>query len=392
MSDAGVSDASVSDASVSDGGPDAAAPSDAGWLFVTVPGMRCATAPSAGVAFSPGSSDELLVFLMGGGACWNTGMCQPSWVQWGPLCNYGNGPCFADAPGGTKPLAAFVDHPDPFPADGGGAFPASLQQVTSSLFFSRRAENPFRTASWTFVPYCTGDLHAGAAVRTYQVRPDLVGQPTPRAHHFAGAANLDAVFGWLRQRHLAVRTLWLVGVSAGGYGAQLNLHRAKLAFPEAEVHVLADSAPMVRSPYFDAMRREWNLQVPTACLGCDAGFPEVLSAQLDGAPTTRVGLLAFSEDLVLTRFFFAPGTTLDWAAPPTASYTQALNQVESLRRPGRFESFRRAGTEHVMLQLAGERLLDGGLSPSIVSSDGGVSLRSWVDTWATGSVPWTSAR
>jgi hypothetical protein len=332
--------------------------------------------------------------MQGGGACWNNGMCRPSVFQWGPVCNYGTDSfCLADLPGGTQPTAVYVTHPDPFPSDGGGAFLTEVGQIRDSVLFTRRPENPMATASFAFIPYCTGDLHSGTMTRTYFTKSGLFDQPLARTHHFAGATNMDAYLAWLRVRHPLVKVVWLIGVSGGGYGAQLNLHRVKTAFPEAEVHLLADSAPMVNTPYFDSFRREWNLQVPAACTTCDAGFPQILAHQIDAAPASRVGLLAYAEDQVITRFFYSPGTTSGWATPPTPSYTAglaALEPIYEVRSNSKF--FRRAGPEHVMLHLVGTVLPDGGLTATVVSADGGTTLKAWVDAWSRGTVPWQSSR
>lgn len=321
-------------------------------------------------------------------------MCQPSIFEWGPICNYGHDAlCLADMPGGTQPLAVHVNQSDPFPADGGGSWTADLAQVKDSVFFARRAENPFRDASFAFIPYCTGDLHAGATTRTYQYKAGAFDQPVPRVHHFAGAANMTAYLSWLAARHPNPRTVWVIGVSGGGFGAQLNLHRVRQAFPNAQVHLLADSAPMVASRYFQSFRAEWNLQVPATCTTCDGGLPAIVEAQIVSAPATRMGLLATTEDGVLTRFFFADGTTGAWAAPPFASYTAAEQQIEALYdRQTSAKYFVRPGQDHVLLTSAGMVLADGGVSASITSSDGGVSLKAWVDAWATGQGAWQSQR
>ncbi|MDP1920350.1 MAG: hypothetical protein Q8L14_29165 [Myxococcales bacterium] len=391
---AGGSAAGGSAAGGSAAGGSAGSPTAASWTYHPVSGTQCATGASAGIGYSTGASNELLLFVQGGGACWNNGMCRPSVYRWGPVCNYGvDSFCLADIAGGTQPTAVYVTHPDPFPADGGGAFPAEVGQIRDSILFARRAENPMASASFAFIPYCTGDLHAGASTRTYFTKGGLFDPPVARTHHFAGAANMDAYLAWLRARHPMVNVVWLTGVSGGGYGAQLNLHRVKAAFPEAQVHLLADSAPMLTSPYFDTFRREWNLQVPAACTTCDGGLPQIVAHQIDAAPTSRVGLLAYSEDQVITRFFYSPGNTQGWATPPTPSYVAGLAALEPIyeaRSNSKF--FRRAGQEHVMLQFAGIVRSDGGVTPTVPSADGGTTLKAWVDAWATGMGTWESSR
>lgn len=367
---------------------------EAGWRVESVPGTQCALGAPAGLGYNPGASDELLIFVQGGGACWNNGTCAPSLHQWGPVCNYGtNAPCLADLPGGKRPLAVYVDHPNPFPADGGAAWSHEIGTVRSSVFFARRSENPMANATFSFVPYCTGDLHAGASTRTWLVKPGVFDAPRPRTHAFAGAANMDAYLTWLRVRHPSVRVIWLIGVSGGGYGAQLNLHRVRQRFPEAQVHLLADSAPMLPSPFFPAWQAAWNLQVPQVCVGCDGGMPAILEQQLTDAPTSRVGLLSFSEDEVITRFFFSGPDTASWLAPPFGVYTQALVGLEARYEPrANARYFRLAGRDHVMVQRAGLVLGDGGVSASVLSPNREASLKAWLDAWATGQGPWVNHR
>jgi hypothetical protein len=243
------------------------------------------------------------------------------------------------------------------------------------------------------VPYCTGDLHAGNATRTYSVKADAFSQPMPRVHHFAGATNMDAYLAWLRTRHPSVRTLWLVGVSGGGYGASLNLKRVRQAFPEATVHLLADSAPMVATPVFREFNSEWNLQVPSGCAACDAGLPAIMQYQIDDARDSRIALLAFSEDQVITRFMYSEGTTASWLSPPFSTYTANLVQVEGWYEPRpNAKYFRLAGQDHVMLQRYGTVLSDGGVTPPVASPDGGTNLKQWLDAWASGQGAWQNQK
>jgi hypothetical protein len=159
------------------------------------------------------------------------------------------------------------------------------------------------------------------------------------------------------------------------------------------VHVLADSAPMITTPHFQAWQSAWNLQVPTVCAGCDGGLPAILDQQLRDAATSRVALLSFAEDEVITRFFFSGADTGSWLTPPTGAYVQALGQLEALSEPKpNARYFRLPGKDHVMLQRAGVVMANGTVSASASSPDGGVTLKAWIDAWATGMGPWTSQR
>jgi hypothetical protein len=367
---------------------------DLGWSFIGIPGSQCALGAQAGVGYNPGATDALVIFLQGGGACWNNGTCHPSLYQWGPICNYGqNSVCLVDAEGATKPLAAHVTNPNPYPADGGGVFLSEIATLKSSLLFSRRSENPLRNASYVYVPYCTGDLHTGDATRTYYTRADLFSQPVALTHHFAGATNLDAYLAYLRTKHPSVKTLWLAGMSGGGYGASFNLKRVRQAFPEAVVHLLADSAPMVQSAHYDAWKTAWNLQLPSGCAGCDAGMPNLIEFMMNDAPAARVALLSFAEDAVITRFMFSVGDTASWASPPYSTYTANLVMLENqYELHANAKYFRLPGQEHVMLEKYGIVQTDGGISSPSPSRDGGTDLRVWINAWATGTGLWANQK
>jgi hypothetical protein len=150
---------------------------------------------------------------------------------------------------------------------------------------------------------------------------------------------------------------------------------------------------MVTTPNFPAWQSTWNLQVPSGCTGCDGGLPVILERQLSDAPSSRVGLLSFAEDEVITRFFFSGSDTASWLTPPTGAYVRALGDLEGqyeARTNARF--FRLPGKDHVMLQGAGVVQPNGTVSATISSRDGGVTLKAWIDAWAPGTGPWTNQR
>ncbi|MEN9797358.1 MAG: hypothetical protein RL653_1054 [Pseudomonadota bacterium] len=383
-SDGGVRDAGASP----DGGPiDAPAGS---WTWVPVEGSRCGAGAQAGLGLNRADGgEELLLFLQGGGACWNAGTCVPSPYQFGPLCDYGQ-LCLLDASGGQQPTATFVREPDPYPADGGGAWPSQLATVEDSLLFDRTLpDNPFRAATFVFVPYCTGDLHAGDAEQVYPWKQGTFSETSRFTMHFWGARNMEAYLQRLQVTFPSVRRVWLMGASAGGYGAQLNLERVRRAFPSAEVHVLADSAPLIRSVHFEQWKQAWSLQLPSGCEGCDAGLPGVAGHLLESYPDSRQALLSYDEDKVIAWYFLAGPGLEEFLNPPVVSFQQELSALQAtydISTSG--GTFRLPGNEHVMFGGYGVRRPDGGTTAPFPSRDGGMDLRAWVHAWATGDGGW----
>lgn len=171
---------------------------DDGWTWVPVEDTRCANGSSTGMGLrTREGSKDLLIYLMGGGACWDAGTCYGLSLAWNVTTGY-SGDIFA------------------------------LERLRGAGIF-----DVFPDATQVFVPYCTGDLHSGTMDREHV--------PGTKTRHL-GANNLDALLAQLPRPEGRV---FVVGTSAGGYGAQLNAERFAAAFPNNEVHVMADSAPMV---------------------------------------------------------------------------------------------------------------------------------------------------
>ena len=74
----------------------------------------------------------------------------------------------------------------------------SDRAYSSTLFFKRdRPNNPFRDATFVYVPYCTGDMHSGNTTHEYQYKYQLADAPKTTTVHFAGSTNIDAYLAYL---------------------------------------------------------------------------------------------------------------------------------------------------------------------------------------------------
>src|SRR5206468_3191319 len=81
--------------------------------------------------------------------------------------------------------------------------------LTSSFFDRHDDTNPFRNDSFTFVPYCTGDVHAGS-------KPDA--NYGGRITHHVGYQNMTAYLTRLVPTFSSASRVILSGSSAGGFG------------------------------------------------------------------------------------------------------------------------------------------------------------------------------
>jgi hypothetical protein len=246
-------------------GPIVAPPGE--WTWVAFDEAVCANGSGTGLGVAPASSAEadVVLYLAGGGACWDAASCYLVKSAWNVELGYG--------------AAQF----------------ASERFRSIPLFDRRAAGNPFADAHFVFVPYCTGDLHVGTATKRHTAGVDT---------RHVGAKNLDAFLARLGPTFASARRVYVIGTSAGGFGAQMNAWRFVAAFPSAEVHVLADSAAMVKpagtrwSEWFTA----WEPQAPPGCIGCGEGPGPWLTSARQSLRTGRLGLITSEEDGLLAAF------------------------------------------------------------------------------------------
>lgn len=309
------------------------------WTFLSIEGARCADGSATGVGVNRADgSEDLLILLQGGGACWDYETCFV--------------------------LGSAVNVESGYDAAHFAADEAMLQPPEG-----RDPNNPLSLATQVFVPYCTGDLHGGNAVRDY-----TLGQDTRTVHH-VGAHNVDLMLARLRTGlSAAPPRVWVMGSSAGGYGATLNLQAVERAFPDAEVHMLADSAPLLTPPggRWAQWQAAWDLRFPAGCADCGERFGAVVDAIATDDRHGRIGLLAYEQDATIGAFF-------DFDGPAELQALDALLQQSYGHDDTRY--FVAAGTDHVMIGR-----------PQSRSAQTDVALSDWLVTWILGLPVWQSAR
>ncbi len=311
------------------------------WTWADFPNSACGNGAPTGVGINISTnSRDVFIFLMGGGACWDSLTCA-----------------FA---------ASNLD-------TGYGATDfAQEQTLRAALFYRGEPANPFKDMSFVFVPYCTGDVHVGDNVMNY---PAVGAQIPARTVHHKGRTNLDAFLLRLHDTFPDAQRVFLAGSSAGAFGAQLNFARVAATWPNAEVHVLADCAQIVNpsGTLYSQWRAAWNLEVPSACVGCETDlslFPKFLH---DSAPNRRFGLLAYTQDGTLRQFAGYDAATFE-------QRTLALS-ASAYDTTSNAKYFIVAGSDHVML----DNLLQ-------LQGPGGASLLSWIQAFVSGNSSWQSVK
>ncbi len=302
------------------------------WSFVPVDGMICASGAATGIGVNPGSNPEkIAVMIQGGGACWDTNTCYvlKTAVQ------VESGFTEAQLAGAVAPLDA---HP---------------------LYDRDAPDNPWADATFVFVPYCTADLHAGDAVGHYDpLKPD-------RELHHHGDANMAALAERLRAELPDVDRAWFVGLSAGGYGVQLQADRLVSIWPDADSALLGDGSPMVQ-PYggrWGEFERAWSLRRPAGCEDCET-LPDILAGQVDATDGSRLGLITTRSDGVITLYLNYPLGGLAGPVDRLAADVYAADED--------LDAFVVEGDQHVLIGELGRKDTKDRV------------LGAWLDAWVSG--------
>jgi hypothetical protein len=307
------------------------------WTWVEIPGTMCANGTPAGFGVNRSTQTgggDLFILFQGGGACWD-----------------GN-TCFV-----TKTSAHIEDT----------YTQAMLEmELGGSVVNHADTTNPVAAATWIYIPYCTGDLHAGAARGSYDVNGTI------RTVEHVGATNTQRFVDVLRASFPDAASVWITGVSAGGFGGTLNLHRFTAAWPGRGVHMLQDGAPFVPVLVnYATWQSAWSLQFPPGCTTCASDFSAVIDTVAIANPTSRIGLMTFDNDMTIRQYFGYTGSMV------TATDTLLAERYDHANT----KAFVVAGDTHTMLGMIGT-----------LTGPGGVRLSDWVYQWVRGDAGWTTVR
>lgn len=298
----------VNGCSDSDPGPseDAGIVSDAPpepWKAVPVEGTICRNGQPTGYAITKNpASRKLLIYMEGGGACFNPVSC--------------------------------LQNPESWPANE----TSLMKALTRNWILSRSSSNsPFKDWNIVFIPYCSGDVHTGSSMSGYNGEPQMGFQNYQKdlAEIVPQFPNLDQVV--------------LSGVSAGGFGVAWNWMWTQDAFGSVPVTALDDSGPPMGPEYLEECQQRkynalWNWQpgLHPSCTSCDLAAGKVVRPLLDvtlRTRTNRLGLLSYDEDGTIKQFFSygvdncANWDSMDPPAFPFGRYPIGLAELRQVWAP-----------------------------------------------------------
>lgn len=210
------------------------------WEKVDIPGAVCSDGSqykifvmrSRGfINWINGNTKRLLVYLEPGGACWDYESCTGQTRRGAANPN--------GVPDNYMNLGDFIN-----PNQAGGSPMAAISPL---LLRNNPTGSNAKTAQWNkvFLPYCTGDVHSGNRVVTYQ---DPTGQNPPLTYRHVGAKNVELVIDYLRREFSRPNDMMITGCSAGGTGTLTNYAFFRDALRPRQSYMLNDSGPIFPAP------------------------------------------------------------------------------------------------------------------------------------------------
>ncbi|HEY5147338.1 MAG TPA: pectin acetylesterase-family hydrolase [Polyangiaceae bacterium] len=326
------------------------------WTWVPIEGAKCRDGSSTGIGVNLGTStDKVMIFLEGGGACFNATTCA-------------------------------LMNPSKYGAsDFNGTFTAAEGNL--GVFDRTDAMNPVSDWSYVYVPYCTGDIHAGNNVTGGDAGAGVANQ------HFVGYVNVGLDLQRIVPTFPTASQVLLTGISAGGFGASANYAQVAKAFSSLPVALLDDSGPPMEDPYETTCQQKdvtalWGLD-KTLLSDCGSDCSNPASYYLDYAkhigkqyPNAPFGLVESSQDMVITLFFgFGTDNGANdcngslGTAESGPMFTMGLQDVRTkLASNPKFGSFFFDGTDHTSL-----------LSALDTRTADGVVLAAWIKQLISGT-------
>lgn len=281
-------------------GPVIAAP-EMDWTWIPVKESLCRDGSETGFGIRMNSkSDKLVIYLEGGGACFNAATCAINPATFGKIA--------FDAWKGTA--------------------------GQTGIFNSDNESNPLRDWNMVYVPYCTGDIHGGAADHV-----DVPGLTAPKNQSFMGYQNLGAYLKRLVPTFSGASQVLLTGISAGGFGASYNYDRIAESFCPIPVVLIDDSGPPMSDTYITpCLQTEWKElwgmanTLPKACPECygpnGGGIVNYVSYIAKKYPNNRLGLISSDKDSVISTFFGYGKNDCNLAVPLSGDeYSSGLKEL-----------------------------------------------------------------
>ena len=264
------------------------------WERVELPGTLCGNGSQYKFfVYDNPTSNNLLLYFEGGGACWDYESCSGRLGVLGAANRNGLPDDYIEStlPKFVAPLVNGADPGIPF-----------------------RSRTDLITKGWdvVYMPYCTGDVHVGNSVTTYV---DPTGQEPPLLWHHNGYNNTIAALGELATRFPNINKLLVSGFSAGGVATGVGYYFARQILNPNAGYMINDSGPIFPAPnagsnsrpLHDTITASWDMasvfdQLPATFDPSDFGSINIMMAV--EFPNDQLAYTGYSRDFNFSRFSY----------------------------------------------------------------------------------------
>jgi cysteine-rich repeat protein len=308
------------------------------WQYFEIPGTQCIDGTPAGFSVNANpASTKLVIYLEGGGACFNR-FCESL---------FSRGP---NTPG------------------------------AGGIFDRTNAANPVKDWTWVYVPYCSGDVYGGQGEAML----------ANKLRKFYGYTNHTAFLERIIPSFASDQVL-LTGVSAGGFGAAVNYAQTQRAYGDTPVVLIDDSGPPMSADVFPPClqalwRTTWGLdKTMLAECGADCDNPDDFVGDLFAHvrktfPNMRGGLFSSVGDQTIRTFAgygWGGGYNVCQDIPTAVTapvYQAGLEALRTTVGPS-FGTFYVPGSSHTILR-----------SPNVYTTTaGGKTVAQWLGDTISGT-------
>lgn len=264
--------------------------------FTGIDGPICFTGKEFSMFTRNGSSNNLLIFLQGGGFC---------------------GPTACEAVEEGIPLVPF------------------------GILSPMDAENPAAKYNVGYVPYCDGSGMMG----DNEIDSDGNGK---NDRFFRGIQNLSASLDVIAKTYTAPDKIVLAGNSAGGFAVHAALPLVRKLYPNVRIEVINDSGVGILDPGgMQTLVNYWkaNAFFPSSCTNCigtDGNLTDYHKYQLTQDANTRMAYISSKQDATFTALIQGGGAAFE------SQLIEATTELNTAF-PDRFNSFITNGVDHTFL-------------------------------------------
>lgn len=257
----------------------------------------------------------------------------------GPICFTGNQFSMFTRNGSTNNLMIFLQ-------GGGFCSPQSCEAVETGIplvpfgiLNPSDPENPVANFNLGYVPYCDGSMMSG----DNEVDSDGDGV---KDRFFKGLLSLSASLDVISQTYPSPDKIVLAGNSAGGYAVHIALPLVRKLYPDARIYVINDSGVGIANPGGMASLFDyWNANafIPKSCkdcIGADGNLTGLHNYQLNQDENIRMAYISSKQDSVTSVALGGPAFE--------AQLIEAATELNKAH-PKRFQSLIDNGNAHTYI-------------------------------------------